>query len=75
MAVYQEKLKNWQASKQQQMQLDFADKTITGFVKKRMQDKEYEIETILNNSSQYFKDLTSLNGNPYLKVVAVFYNR
>lgn len=75
MAVYQEKIKNWQVSKQQQMQFDFAHKTITGFVKKRMQDKEYEIETILNNSSQYFKDLTSLNGNPYLKVVAVFYNK
>jgi len=75
LAVYEEKLKNWQQSKEQQLQLDFADKTITGFVKKRMQDKEYEIETILNNSSQYFKDLTSLNGNPYLKVVAVFYNK
>ncbi|SUX45651.1 helicase-related protein [Chryseobacterium indoltheticum] len=75
MAVYQEKLNNWQASKQQQMQLDFADKNITGSVKKRMQDKEYDIETILNNSSQYFKDLTSLNGNPYLKLVAVFYNK
>lgn len=75
LAVYEEKLKNWYQSKQQQMELEFADKSITGFVKKRMQDKEYEIETILNNSSQYFKDLTSLNGNPYLKVVAVFYNK
>lgn len=75
LAVYEEKLKNWHQSKQQQMALEFADKNITGFVKKRMQDKEYEIETILNNSSQYFKDLTSLNGNPFLKVVAVFYNK
>lgn len=75
LAVYEEKLKNWHQIKQQQMALEFADKNITGFVKKRMQDKEYEIETILNNSSQYFKDLTSLNGNPFLKVVAVFYNK
>src|SRR5690606_29824816 len=75
LAVYEEKLNNWHQSKQQQMELEFADKSITGFVKKRMQDKEYEIETISNNSSQYFKDLTSLNGNPYLKVVAVFYNK
>lgn len=37
-------------------------------------DKEIEIETILNRSSQYFKDLTSLNSVPYLKVLAVFYN-
>lgn len=75
LAVYEEKLKNWHQSKRQQMELEFADKNITGFVKKRLQDKEYEIETISNSSSQYFKDLTSLNGNPYLKVVAVFYNK
>ena len=75
LAVYEEKLNNWHQSKQHQMELEFVDKNITGFVKKRMQDKEYEMETILNNSSQYFKNLTSLNGNPYLKVVAVFYNK
>jgi len=43
-------------------------------VKRRRRDKEIEIETILNRSSQYFKDLTSLNSVPYLKVLAVFYN-
>ena len=74
LAVYEEKLNNWHASKKDQLQLDFEDKTLTGFVKKRKQDKEYEIETILNSSSQYFKDLTSLNAHPYLKVIAVFYN-
>ncbi|MDV2465317.1 ATP-dependent helicase [Elizabethkingia anophelis] len=74
LAVYNEKMKNWEASKKDQLQLDFEDKTLTGFVKKRKQDKEYEIETILNTSSQYFKDLTSLNAHPYLKVIAVFYN-
>lgn len=74
MAVYEEKMKNWKQSKEHQMELEFADAVETGFVKKRKQDKEYHIETILNNSSQYFKDLTSLNGNPYLKLLAVFYN-
>lgn len=74
LAVYEEKLNNWHASKKDQLQLDFEDKTLTGFVKKRKQDKEYEIETILNSSSQYFKDLTSLNAHPYLKVISVFYN-
>lgn len=75
MAVYQEKLNNWHQSKRNQLSIDFADKTLTGFVKRRLDDKEYEIQTILDNSSQYFKDLTSLNAHPYLKVIAVFYNR
>lgn len=74
LAVYEEKLKNWKASKDQQMQLEFGNKPEYGFVKSRRENKEYEIQTILNNSSQYFKDLTSLNGDAYLKVLAVFYN-
>ncbi|WP_452228967.1 helicase-related protein [Lacinutrix sp. MEBiC02404] len=74
MAVYQERIKNWKASKEEQMELEFGEKSDYGFVKKRRKDKAYEIETILNNSSQYFKNLTSLNGDPYLKVIAVFYN-
>lgn len=75
MAVYEEKLNNWHRSKKDQMTLDFGDKPDVGFVKKRREDKEVEIQTILNSSSQYFKDLTSLAADPYLKVIAVFYNR
>lgn len=74
LAVYEEKLKNWKASKDQQIQLEFGNKPEYGFVKSRRENKAYEIQTILNNSSQYFKDLTSLNGDAYLKVLAVFYN-
>ena len=74
LAVYEEKLKNWKASKEQQMQLEFGNKPDFGFVKRRRENKEFEINTILHNSSRYFKDLTSLNGDAYLKVLAVFYN-
>lgn len=74
LAIYEEKIKNWHTSKVQQMELEFGDTPEYGFIKKRKQDKEFEIETILNSSSQYFKNLTSLNGDPYLKVLAVFYN-
>ncbi|SFU66840.1 SNF2 family N-terminal domain-containing protein [Porphyromonadaceae bacterium KHP3R9] len=74
MAVYEEKMRSWKRSKEHQMEIEFGDKPEYGFVKKRRRDKEIEIETILNRSSQYFKDLTSLNSVPYLKVLAVFYN-
>lgn len=74
LAVYEEKLRNWEKSKKDQLMLEFEDKPNYGFVKQRRKDKEYEIETILNKSGQYFKDLTSLNGIPYLKVIAVFFN-
>ena len=74
MAVNEEKMRSWKRSKEHQMEIKFGDKPEYGFVKRRRRDKEIEIETILNRSSQYFKDLTSLNSVPYLKVLAVFYN-
>ena len=74
MAVNEEKMRSWKRSKEHQMEIEFGDKPENGFVKRRRRDKEIEIETILNRSSQYFKDLTSLNSVPYLKILAVFYN-
>jgi len=74
MAVYEEKLRHWKASKEQQMKLEFGDKPDFGFVKRRRENKEKEINTILDESSRYFRDLTSLNGEAYLKVLAVFYH-
>lgn len=73
-AVYQEKLKNWERVAKNQMTLDFEDKAMTGFAKRKFEDRELEIKTIINQSSQYYKDLTSLNQDAYLKVVSVFYN-
>jgi hypothetical protein len=73
-AVYEEKLKNWERDANNQLTVDFADKIMTGFVKRRFEDREIEIKTILEKSSQYYKDLTSLNQDAYLKVISVFYN-
>lgn len=74
MAVYQEKMKNWHRSKSDQLELEFGDRPEYGFVKRRKEDKEYEIKTILNESSQFIQDCGTLSGEAYLKVVAVFYN-
>ncbi|AEW01069.1 ATP-dependent helicase [Niastella koreensis] len=74
LAVYEEKLRNWKAGKEQQMQQEFGDKPDFGFLKRRRENKEFEFKTILHNSSRYFKDLTSLNGDAYLKILAVFYH-
>lgn len=74
LAVYSEHLKHWNRGARDQLEFDFADKTLTGFVKRRYEDQEREIETIVSTSSQYFKDLTSLNHDAYLKILAVFVN-
>jgi SNF2 family DNA or RNA helicase len=74
LAKYQAHLNDWERSAKEQVAIDFQDKTMTGFIKRKKEDSEREIETIVSSSSQYYKDLTSLNQDAYLKILAVFYN-
>lgn len=71
---YELKLANWKNEALEQLELDFSDKTITPFFSGKKDSKKREIETILSSTSQYNKDMTSLQGDAYLKVLAVFYN-
>ncbi|MBS1778812.1 MAG: DEAD/DEAH box helicase [Bacteroidetes bacterium] len=75
LGAYKSKIENWHKAALQQLELDFGDKSGGGNFWARIKDsKQREIETILSTSSQYYKDLTSLHGDPYLKILAVFYN-
>ncbi len=71
---YEKKLANWKNDALEQLELDFSDKTITPFFSGKKDSQKREIETILSSTSQYNKDMTSLQGDAYLKVLAVFYN-
>ena len=71
---YEEKLTSWKNDALEQLELDFHDKTITPFFSGKKDSKKREIETILSSTSQYNKNLTSLQGEAYLKTLAVFYN-
>ncbi len=72
--AYQRKLEEWHQMATEQIELDFEEKG-QGDYWTRMKDlKQREILTILNSSSQFYKDMTSLNADPFLKVLAIFYN-
>ncbi|MCB0669225.1 MAG: DEAD/DEAH box helicase [Saprospiraceae bacterium] len=71
---YRTKLEQWYEESMEQLELEFADLPTGGFWGSRKVSKEREVKTILDTSSQYYRDLTSLYGDPYLKVLAVFYN-
>ena len=75
MENYKQKMDTWHTSRSIQLQLEFEDMPEYGFIKRRRKDKEHRIITILDTSSRYFQDLTSLKGDPYLKLIAVFYNK
>ena len=71
---YEQKLSSWKNDALEQLELDFSDKTITPFFSGKKNSKKREIETILSSTSQYNKNMTSLQGDAYLKVLAVFFN-
>jgi SNF2 family DNA or RNA helicase len=71
---YRNKIEKWRSAAMEQLELDFNDRTTGNFWARIKDSRQREIETILSTSSQYYKDLTSLQGDAYLKVLAVFYN-
>lgn len=71
---YQDKLESWRRQAVEQLAMDFSDRPAFGIAVRNRENQEREINTILSRSSQYYKDLTSLQADPYLKVLAVFYN-
>lgn len=75
MTTYKAKLEKWHREALHQLELDFSESTAGDFRSRFKDSKQREIETILSDRSQYYQDLTSLQGDPYLKVLAVFYNK
>ena len=71
--TYQEKLKSWERASKKQMELEFENQTTQLVLGKKIKVAK-EIDTILNERSQYVKNLTSLNNEAYLKLIGVFYN-
>ena len=74
LADYKKKIEVWKSAALEQLEMDFSERSTGAFWTRIKDSKQREIETILSTSSQYYKDLTSLQGDAYLKVLAVFYN-
>ena len=70
---YQENLKTWERASKKQMELEFENQFTQLVLGKKIKVAK-EIDTILNERSQYVKNLTSLNNEAYLKLIGVFYN-
>ncbi len=75
MVSYKSKIEKWHYEAIQQLEMDFSERSVGSFWSRIRDSKEREIETILSERSQFFQNLTSLQGEPFLKVLAVFYNK
>ena len=74
MSEYKTKIDKWRADALDQLEIEFSERSTGNFWARIKDSRHREIETILCTSSQYFKDLTSLQGEAYLKLLAIFYN-
>lgn len=72
--IYRQKLADWAYEAKQQLSLQFGDEVIQ-LRQKAYNKEEEEIETIISKQSQFSKDLFTLDNNdPYIRVLAVFFN-
>jgi SNF2 family DNA or RNA helicase len=71
---YKTRIDTWRTAAIEQLELDFNEGIGSNLWARIKDSRQREIETILSTSSQYYKNLTSLQGDAYLKTLAVFYN-
>lgn len=73
--IYRQKLAHWANQAKQQLSIQFGEDVIQ-FRQKAYSKAKEEIETIVSKQSQFNNDLFTLDNNePYIKVLAVFFNR
>lgn len=73
--IYRQKLAHWANQAKQQLSIQFGEDVVQ-FHQKAYSQAEEEIETIVSKQSQFNNDLFTLDNNePYIKVLAVFFNR
>ena len=73
--IYRQKLAHWANQAKQQLSIQFSEDVVQ-FRQKAYSKAEEEIETIVSKQSQFNNDLFTLDNNePYIKVLAVFFNR
>lgn len=72
--VHEKHLEHWKKSANEQVQLQLDSEDLTGFAKNKLANEQRAINTIADQSSQYYLDLKSLSQDAYLKIMAVFYH-
>ena len=72
---YKQKLEKWANDARGQLQMNFDDENVH-LTRKGFDGEMAEIQKISDKESQFFQDLFQLdNVDPYLRVLAVFYNK
>ena len=70
---YQKKLNDWLSASERQMEIKFGDEKNGGgsFYKKKRQS---EVNYVKNQMDAFYNEYFQLENEPFLRVLAVFYN-
>ena len=71
---YQEHLNQWKEEAENQLKLDYEDSSGNQFARSRRDKGIREVETIIEESSQYYQNMLALDKDPYLRVISVLFN-
>ena len=71
---YRQQLERWKDGEDIQLKLFAEEQTPSGFASVRINKRTKKVSALYEDRGQYLKDLQSLQGEPYIKVLAAFYN-
>lgn len=71
---YRQRLERWKDGEQLQLKLFEEEETPKGFACVRIDKRTKKVSALYEDRGQYLKDLQSLQGEPYIKVLSAFYN-
>jgi len=74
LAAYSEKLNNWFNEGKQHLDLKYGERENNKLMLQLKNKGEREILTIKDQQSQYVQDMKSLDNEPFIQVLAVFFN-
>lgn len=70
---YEQKLTKWATQAKNQLEIQFGTDE-QGVLAYNKDKRLREVDTIIHKSSKFYKDLLSLQNDPFLRVLAVFFN-
>jgi len=71
--IYESKLNKWLLDSERQLVLQFGDEE-TGLGKSSKEKRKRDIDYVHNQTSEFYESFFQLDNDPYLRLLAVFYN-
>ncbi len=72
---FQRQLHAWQNEAEQQLASEFAEKVDNVFTRQARANRQRHLHSISDQKSRFYQDMTSLDNEPFIRLLSVFYRR